>query len=303
MLRKAFCILILFSIMIFVFYQISAPTKSFSEIYKQEDIYTARLDSIHSQKTKRITIKGVEWTYFSAGKGDTTIVFAHGMGGAYDIWWNQLQAFQKEYNVISYTLPKEIHNLRDASHGILKIIEAENIDSFIMIGTSMGGYITQYIVNNYPEKIQKAVFGNTFPPNDYIVKSNAKISKVLPYLPEIFVANFFKRKMRNDIEQTASGSNLLRAALFSIAFDKESFIGRYQVVIDSFKTHTNQLKVQNIPKLIIESDNDPAIPKHLREKLKDLYPNAGVYTFHEKGHFPYVNADSIYTEVLSNFIK
>ena len=37
--------------------------------------------------------------------------------------------------------------------------------------------------------------------------------------------------------------------------------------------------------MVIESDNDPLIEPALREALKKTYAKAGVYTFHQAGHF------------------
>ena len=55
--------------------------------------------------------------------------------------------------------------------------------------------------------------------------------------------------------------------------------------------------------MIIESDNDPLIEPALREALRETYSQAYVYTFHQAGHFPYLNQAKEYTEVLKNFFR
>ena len=73
------------------------------------------------------------------------------------------------------------------------------------------------------------------------------------------------------------------------------------MVIDPFVSFPNEYEIKRIPKLIIESDNDPLVELQLREDLKKLYPSALVKTFHNEGHFPYINAAGEYNEALKEF--
>lgn len=59
----------------------------------------------------------------------------------------------------------------------------------------------------------------------------------------------------------------------------------------------------NIPAMIIESDNDPLVEQQLRELLKKTYPGARVATFHNTGHFTYLNRPEEYTETIHGFLK
>ena len=106
-----------------------------------------------------------------------------------------------------------------------------------------------------------------------------------------------------NIYPAGKNSKLLTSFLPSLPFSKKQLIGRYYVVVDYFEPDTTNEAIKQIPKLIIESDNDPLIPPHLRKRLKELYPEARVYTFHNEGHFPYINAAEEYNSVLKNFFE
>ena len=82
---------------------------------------------------------------------------------------------------------------------------------------------------------------------------------------------------------------------------KAQFVARYNCVIDKFQPINNPQKQGNI--MIFEADNDPLVPAELRTKLKQLYPQAQVHTFHAKGHFPYLNATIEYNEALKQFLS
>lgn len=284
-------------------YFIPAKQADFFEIYTKDDIASKSLKEFLQRPTKTITANDVDWKYYTSDKKDKTLLFIHGMGGAYKLWWQQVAAFENDYTVITFSLPEPITTLEGATNGILKILEKENIDSLYIVGTSMGGYIAQNLAHTIPNRIEKIVFSNTFPPNDMLAKDNASKSKIIPYLPEILITKFRNDKLKNDLIPTAKDSELLAAFLPSLPFSKKQFINRFYVVIDPFTTTPKKPEIKRIPKLIIESDNDPLVKKELREQLKILYADARVKTFHNEGHFPYINASDEYNQVLKVFFK
>ncbi len=298
--KFAFLILVIFVIAV---YFIPAPQPDFFKLYAQNDVSGQSLKEFKSRATKKVMVNDIAWNYYAGGNGNKTILFIHGMGGSYDLWWQQVVAFEKDYKVISYTLPESINSLEMVSIGILKILEAENVDNFYAVGTSMGGYIAQYLVSIIPNRIERAVFGNTFPPNNLIAKENETKSKIIPYLPEIIISKLGKEKLNNEIVPAAKNSPLLKAFLVSLPFSKQQFINRYYIIVDRFSIIPDKYEIKRIPKLIIESDNDPLVQPELRKKIKELYANAEVFTFHQEGHFPYINAASAYNKALRNFLE
>ncbi len=296
--KKLFLLLLL---IIIVIYLIPTSPTDFFESYPKNDKASQSLKEFQSKTTSKITVNGVNWEYYSGGNGNKTILFLHGMGGSYDLWWQQISAFEKDYKVITYTLPEEINSLEKTSKGILEILDKEKVDKFYAVGTSMGGYITQYLVNIIPNRIEKAVFGNTFPPNNLILNENQSKSKIIPLLPEILFSKLGEKKLNNELIPAAKNSELLKAFLTSLPSSKKLFMNRYHVVIDLFTATPNRYETKRIPKLIIESDNDPLIQPELRKEIKELYPKAQVYTFHNEGHFPYINAADEYNKILQEF--
>ena len=209
-------ILLLLFVITLGIYMIPASSSDFFELYPNNDKASQNLKEFQSKTTKKIEIDGVKWKYYTGGNGNKTILFLHGMGGAYDLWWQQINEFEKDYKVITYTLPEEINSLKKAAKGIHKILKNEEVDKFYAVGTSMGGYITQYLVKTIPNRIEKAVFGNTFPPNNILEKENATKSKVIPLLPEILLSKLGDKKLKNEIVPAAKNSELLKAFLLYI---------------------------------------------------------------------------------------
>lgn len=288
-----------------ILFLIPVPQKNFAELYKGSEDVVQSLENFNAQAEKTIEVNGVSWHYIVRGKkGRQVLLFLHGMGGAYDIWWQQINALENDFNIISLTLPA-VNSLEQTFEGINAILAVEQVGKLSIIGSSMGGYIAQNFLKESPERLNKLVLGNTFPPNESFTEKNGGIRKVLPFLPEWLIMRIFRNSLSVKVTPFSENSPLVEAYLLEQyygAMSKKQFIGRLDVVLDKLELgDRSQLSIQ-VPKLIIEANNDPLIPLQLREELKELYAEATVYTFDNKGHFEYLNAAEEYTTVLRDFL-
>ena len=278
----------------------SAP---FDEVYAKVDAETiaSLQDFREAYLVQKLDVEGVTWDYIAMGQGEETILFLHGMTGAYDIWWNQLNAFEDDYRLISVTYPA-VGTFDEMSAGVFAILEKEGVDKFSVVGSSLGGYFTQYLLTKYPERIERAVFANTFPPNDIIAEKNKSIGAALPYLPEWLIMDVLKGSIIEKVYPAAGHSEIVLAYMMEYLggrMSKAQEIGRFHCVIEDFDVAN--VDALGIPVLIIEADNDPLVELALREQLKETYPGVPVKTLHDVGHFSYINEAEMYTEILKNF--
>lgn len=279
------------------------PSQPFDEIYANVDAETvASLQDFRaSYPVQQLDVNGVSWDYLALGQGDETIVFLHGMTGAYDIWWKQMEAFQDRYRVISVTYPA-VDTLEEMSVGLLAILEKEGVGEFDLVGSSLGGYFAQYLVATQPERVQRAVFANTFPPNDLIAEKNKSIGAALPYLPEWLIMDVLKGSIVENIYPASGHSEIVLAYMMEQLggrMSKAQEVARFDCVVEPFDVA--DVEALGIPVLIIEADNDPLVELSLREELKETYPTAQVETLHNVGHFSYLNEAESYTEILRKF--
>ncbi len=284
-------------------YLYPVPSVPFAEVYAKADaVEVESLSTFRSANPpKTIDVNGTDWEYVSMGEGDETILFLHGMTGAYDIWWHQLNALQADYRVIAVTYPA-VDTLAEMEEGVLTILEVEGVDKFNVVGTSLGGYFAQYLVAHQSDRILRAVFSNTFPPNDLIAEKNKTIGAALPFLPEWLVVDVLRGSFASSVYPASGNDELTLAFLNEISYGrmrKAQVVGRFHGVVEKFDAP--DLSSLNIPALIIEADNDPLVELTLREQLKEIYPSAEVYTFSGAGHFPYLNRSTEYTKLLTEF--
>jgi len=276
----------------------------FNEVYaKAEESESVSLSAFRvNYPSRMLEVNGVEWEYLAMGEGEETILFLHGMTGAYDIWWHQLEALQSDFRVIAVTYPA-VNTLAELDTGVMSILEAEGVDKFNVVGTSLGGYFAQYLVAYHPDQILRAVFSNTFPPNDLIAEKNKTIGTALPFLPEWLVIDVLRGSFASSVYPASGNDELTLAFLNEISYgrmSKAQVVGRFHCVVEKFEAP--DLNTLEIPVLIVEADNDPLVELVLREQLKAVYPTAEVQTFSRVGHFPYLNRASKYTKILADFL-
>ncbi len=276
---------------------------SFREIYARVDDETARsLQAFRRDPPiKQLSIDGGIWDYVTLGHGDQTILFLHGMAGAYDIWWRVLESLKHRYQVLSLTYPP-VEGLEALARGIEGILDQEGIRKTNIVGSSLGGYLAQYLVARVSNRIRRVVFANTFPPNDVIAANTRLAGRFLPFLPGPLLMYGLRQNTEKRLYPASGNSELLRAYLleqYSGAMSKAQFLARYRCVVDPFEAPNPE--ELGIPVLILEADNDPLVEKALRDMLKETYPSAVVHTLLGVGHFPYLNVPGVYTDLLRGF--
>ena len=109
-----------------------------------------------------VQVDNHRWVYLAGGKGEP-IAFVQGFGADKDGWGTFLFGFGKSYRLIvpdlpgfgessqissdSYDIPSQVNRLNH-------FMETIGLDSFHMVGVSMGGYISAYYASEYPEKVK-----------------------------------------------------------------------------------------------------------------------------------------------------
>ena len=100
-----------------------------------------------------------------------TLVFVHGYLGGSQQWLDQVAFFSEYFNVITPDLPgyglnnkqqspESIGGLADYVFGEL---DKQGIDSFHLLGHSMGGMIVQEMVSRAPQRVEKLILYGTGP--------------------------------------------------------------------------------------------------------------------------------------------
>lgn len=99
-----------------------------------------------------------------------TIVFLHGLTADHRLFAQQIDDFSADYTVIVWDAPAHGRSrpytdftYPNAAADLKQILDQHGVDSAIMVGQSMGGYVVQSLIHRYPRMVRAFVGIDTSP--------------------------------------------------------------------------------------------------------------------------------------------
>ncbi|MFX1516457.1 MAG: alpha/beta fold hydrolase [Promethearchaeota archaeon] len=249
-------------------------------------------------ETKEVVSNNTKWQFYDIGEAtsDYVIVFLHGTTGNGEIFWIPMQSLMSSYRIVSFNLPPII-GTNELSRGIHEILNKINVKKIILVGTSFGGYLAQKFASEYKEMVHKLVLSNTFITTYFYNQKYKRLLMIEKIIPTFLIKRIMKRSLLS-IEHDQTREYLL--IQLEEHLSKKTLMAR----LKSFITNEGLQKAPIDQVLIIETLEDPLVPKQLQDDLKKAYPEASVKTFYkEANHFPYLTMGDEYTQVLEQFIE
>jgi pimeloyl-ACP methyl ester carboxylesterase len=245
---------------------------------------------------------GVQWHYATLGRGDSTVLFLPGAVGSYYIWWQQLLALAENFKLISFDYPS-LRSMEGLQFGLNAIFRKEGVERFHIVGSSMGGYVAQYLASAQPDRLLSATFANTFVPTMPLFRTTPFLRLAISVFPLKLTHTIYHLYSQHRLVPTGGQDALLEAYLLEFShagLGKRDFLARLSCVTQTF----TPLPVddQTFPILLIDSENDPLIRPTIRQAVRNMYPRAQRYTFQNAGHFCYLNQPETYTGILRTFL-
>jgi pimeloyl-ACP methyl ester carboxylesterase len=102
--------------------------------------------------------------YEVSGKG-RAIVFLHGFLGSTKIWTDYIKKFENSYKIILIDLPGHgksdcygyIHTMELMAESVKSVLDELNLRRYILVGHSMGGYVSLAFAEMYPDNLKGLV--------------------------------------------------------------------------------------------------------------------------------------------------
>jgi pimeloyl-ACP methyl ester carboxylesterase len=117
----------------------------------------------------RAKVNGVELYYELMGSGPT-IALTHGIGGSGEDFAPIVPELAKEYRVLTWDVrgfgrsernPDAEYSIRQFAADLAGLLDHAGVDKAVIMGTSMGGTITQRFIIDYPQKTLATVIMST----------------------------------------------------------------------------------------------------------------------------------------------
>ncbi len=245
---------------------------------------------------KTLGYKGATIHYSIEGSG-TTLLFLHGYLESLEIWNTFTKRFTGSFRVICMDIPGhgksgilgEVHEMGEMARVAAAVLDAENIDKAVVIGHSMGGYVTMEFVHLFSERtLGYCLFHSTcFADNDEKRENREReISLILcGKKSQIIRTNIPKAFAGEHLESMEE--SVQRAIEIASGSPDEGTVALLRGMMVR-RDHSETLKRRQPPPMIIWGERDNYIGRKVFEKLVELAPHAFVTVLKRSGHLGFI---------------
>ncbi|MCE8519145.1 alpha/beta hydrolase [Ruegeria pomeroyi] len=244
----------------------------------------------------RHLVNGRDWGVIRAGQRGPALVLIPGTLGRADIFWQQIAVLSKESRILAVSYPAS-GGISDWAADLAQMIADAEMQGATVLGSSLGGYLAQYLAATEPALCSGLVAANT-------LASVRGIDQVPPYALDLATTPI--DDLRAGFEAGLSAWQapdhpyrdlaplLLQEVRGRIPEDE------LRARLQALKTAPD-LPAQSLPRdriFTVQSDDDHLISPPMRESLRATLNPVRAYRFRAASHFPYVTRPDAYTALL-----
>ena len=249
--------------------------------------------------------------YFKQGKGPVVILI-HGFAEDHTIWQHQVESLSKNYCCILPDLPgtgvstltSSAISIEDMADFIHAIAVQEQVVKPILLGHSMGGYITMAYADLYPDALAGLGLIHSSAYADDELKKENRLKSIR--LIEREGKEVFLKAMIPNLYAEASKVKFADAMLqhlnIALSISSASLVAYYHAMINRID-RTTVLRAASYPVLFVIGKQDNAIP-YGDMLAQSVMPNQGmVELLPEIGHTGMVEASEMVNSILNRYVE
>ena len=259
-------------------------------------------NNIHSH---RIKLGSLNIRYFSGGQGDPLVII-HGGGDGARSWLKNAEELSRYYTVYLPDLPgfgrsqsaNDKFHLPEYVAFVESFTKAMDIDSFHLMGHSIGGGIALHYALKSPEKVKGLVLVSSWclgieaalwvrllshpPLCQSLGEASIAVLKGVKWVARLFYAPF---RFANPVTRVK----------IDIGKTMVTFRGQTTVLQD-------RLCELTVPTLVVWGSRDPIVPAAHAQVAAELIPDCQMHIFQGCGHSAYQQRSGEFSELLANFL-
>lgn len=249
---------------------------------------------------QRIVLGGREWGYLDIGTGPVLLLIP-GTLGRCDIFWQQIKALSGRLRIIATSYPMS-GGVADWAADVVALMDHLNVEEATILGSSLGGYLAQFIAGTTPERVTRLVAANT-------LHSARGLDQRPPY--SLDLKNGPIADLRAGFGTGLEGwraahldqSDLVDLLLMEVGGRIPEAELRSRLSALKNAPDLPDLAIPNDRIVTIEADDDPLIPEAMRSAVRRRVRPQVAYRFLDGGHFPYIARPEAYTGLLEQVMQ
>lgn len=259
--------------------------------------------------TKQIFIAHKKISYQVIGTGNP-VMLVHGFGEDSNIWQQQIAFLKNQFTLIVPDLPGSGHSeliedmsMEGMAEVLHKILHEEDMASCVMIGHSMGGYITLAFAAMYGNQL--SAFG-LFHSSSYADSEEKKQTrkKGIEFILENGAFSFLKTVTPNLFSPItkAEKPELISKQIAGLNnFSDTALVSYYKSMI-ARTDHSHILRQTTVPVLFIIGEYDAAVSPEDSLQQSHLPEKSYIHILKKSGHMGMLEEPDLANQILEKFL-
>lgn len=239
------------------------------------------------------------------------LLLIHGFCNDLTLWDEVRIELAKHYRVLAIDLPGHGNSpfpgppitFPKVADAVATWLESKGVQECVVIGHSMGGYVTLTLAENYPDLVK--AFGlfhsNAFVDTpDRFIGRNRSIQIVrrqgMGTFIESFIPFLFYHERIDELMPMID-----KATLMAMRTSADTHIAFTKAMRD--RADRSHLLSNDTPKLLIIGDHDSAVPADVNEAMKKKATHATIHTMKDTGHMGMLERPLESIETLHRFLQ
>ena len=266
------------------------------------------------QAGNTIDVDGIATHYHDAGSG-RPVLLLHGSGPGVSAWANwrlvipelaaQLRVIAPDQIGFNQTPPPDgVRYGREVwTNHALRLMETLGLDSYDVVGNSMGGAIAFSMAAAQPQRIGRIVAMGTM----------GVAAELPPGLDEVWGYEPSVESMRRLIQLFAFDHSIVTDELVQLRYDasiapgiQEEFSSMFpaprQRWLDDLALGNDELEAIEQPVLLVHGWNDRVVPPTSSLALMDLLPDVRLHAFGQCGHWVMIEQTKPFNALVERFL-
>lgn len=259
---------------------------------------------------KKVVYKGSEINYTIAGKGNA-VVFLHGFLEDLSIWHSYSEKLSRNHKVITIDLPgfgnSEMldctHSMNEMAMAVNTVVEHEGIDSFIVIGHSMGGYVALAFASLFEHRLNGIILFHSHAgaDSDEAKTNRNRTIKIIEGNHAKFISAFIPTLFAP--ENIAKHPVEIEKLIISSLQTKEEGIIAALVGMRDRNDFKNLLSKLNIPVFFIVGKKDSKITIETIQEQVILPKICEVLFLEDIGHMGFIESKNTIYNAINGFVN
>jgi 3-oxoadipate enol-lactonase len=259
------------------------------------------------------SLNGVPFHYVESGPGDALpVIFLHGFPFSHTMWEPQLRAAGGQYRAIAYDLRG--HGKSHVGDGqytieghvddLLALMDHLQIDSCVVVGLSMGGYVVLRALERNPGRFRAAALCDTRSEpdaNENKVKRIAGMNAVKAQGSAAFAEGFVKAVFAPaSFDRHAAAIASIRAV---IASTPPLSIAGTLLALAARTDTTPSLENIRVPVLIMVGESDATTPPAASQAMHERIPGSELHIIPDAAHMSNLENADVFNKHLLAFLS